>query len=72
MNGLGMLLGAGFSFLVVRLLNDLAFSKDGLSMWYYHPMAFMATVFCDLAILIPGIGLRIRRISKEIRDVEYL
>jgi ABC-type antimicrobial peptide transport system permease subunit len=72
MNGLGLLLGAGFSFLVIRLLNDLEFSKDGLSMWYVHPMAIMATVFCDLAILIPGIGLRIRRISKEIKDVDFL
>jgi ABC-type antimicrobial peptide transport system permease subunit len=72
MNGMGLLLGAGFSFLVIRLLNDLEFSQNGLSMWYYHPMAMMATVCCDLAILIPGIGLRIRKISKDIKDVDFL
>ncbi len=71
-NGMGVLLGAGISYLVIRLLNELLFAKDGLSMWYFHPMAFLATVVCDLAILIPGIGLRIHKISKDIKDVDFL
>lgn len=71
-NGMGVLLGVVFSLLVIRLLNDLVFYQNGLSMWYYHPMAFIATVVCDLAILIPGIGLRIRKISKDIKDVDFL
>lgn len=72
MNGIGLLIGVGLSFLTVSLLNEFLYHKDGLSMWYYHPTAFLAVVFCDLAILIPGIGLRIRNISKEIKEVNFL
>ncbi len=72
MNGIGLLIGVGISIVSVTLLNDLIYDKNGLSMWYYHPTAFFATVLCDLAILIPGIGLRIINISKEIRDVSFM
>lgn len=72
MNGIGLLIGVGLSILSVSLLNEFIYHKDGLSMWYYHPTAFLAALFCDLAILIPGIGLRIRNISKDIKDVNFL
>jgi hypothetical protein len=72
MNTLGLLLGISFSLLVISLLNEGVYHQDGLSMRYYHPTAFFATIFCDLAILIPGIGLRIHRISKEVREVNFL
>lgn len=41
-------------------------------MWYYHPTALIAVVICDLAILIPVIGLRILSISREVKDVDFL
>jgi ABC-type antimicrobial peptide transport system permease subunit len=72
MNGIGIFVGAGLSMLVVSLLNGWVYHKDGLSMWYYHPTAFLATLLCDLAILIPGIELRIRRISKDIKELNFL
>ncbi len=71
-NGIGILIGAGISMLVVSLLNEWVYHKDGLSMWYYHPTALMATLCCDLAILLPGIGFRIRRISKEFKELNFL
>lgn len=72
MNGMGLALGAGVCMLVISLLNEWVYHQDGLSMWYYHPTAFLATLFCDLSIIIPGIGLRIRRISKEIKELTFL
>lgn len=72
MNGMGLILGVGISLLAVTLLNEYIYHKDGMSMWYYHPTAFFAVVLCDLAILIPGIGLRIRNISRDIKDVSFL
>lgn len=72
MNGIGIIMGAGIIFLTVSLLNKFIYYKDGISMWYYHPMAFLAIFLCDLAILIPGIGLRIRSISKETKDLYFL
>ncbi len=72
MNGIGLMIGVVFSILTVSLLNEFIYHKDGISMAYYHPTAFLATILCELAILIPGIGLRIRNISKEIRDVSFL
>lgn len=72
MNGAGLVIGTVISMLTVTLLNSFIYHKDGLSMWYYHPTAFTAAILCDLAILIPGIGLRIRNISKEIKDVSFL
>lgn len=72
MNGMGLIIGVGFSILAVSLLNENIYFKDGLSMRYYHPTAFLAAIFCDIAILIPSIGLRIRNISKDIRDVYFL
>lgn len=72
MNVIGLLIGALICILTVSILNEFVYHKDGLSMWYFHPTAFFATLFCDLAILVPGIGLRIRRTSKEMKEVSFL
>lgn len=72
MNVIGLILGAVISVLTVTLLNDFIYHKDGLSMWYYHPTALLAVIICDLAILIPVIGLRILSISREVKDLNFL
>lgn len=72
MNGIGLIIGTGISILAVTLLNEFIYYKDGLSMWYYHPTALTAVIICDLAIIIPGIGLRIRNISREVENANFL
>lgn len=72
MNGLGIILGIIFSLIVISILNVFVYAKDGLSMSYYNRTALSAVIICDMAIIIPGIGLRIRTISKEVKEPEYL
>lgn len=72
MNGLGIILGIVFSLIVISVLNVFVYAKDGLSMRYYNRIALSAVIICDMAIIIPGIGLRIRTISNEVKEPEYL
>ncbi len=71
LNGLGLLLGSVISISVVSSLNQFVYSKDGIRMWYYHKTAFIAVVLCNLAILIPGIGLRIHGVRKDVKNALY-
>ena len=65
MNVLALLLGGILSVLAVSFLNEFVYKEDGIYMWYYHSIALHATLLCDAAILIPGIGLRIRMVLKK-------
>lgn len=65
MDGVGILLGGILTIIIVSLLNQFLFCSQGLVMRYFNATAFYATLFCNVAIILPGILLRFKFIRKS-------
>jgi len=64
MDLMGIIAGGIFLLLGVYLLNQLYLIPRGLMLFYYHPMALMGMLFCNLLVLIPLLVTRSRQLLK--------
>lgn len=55
LNVIGLLAGTILMFIIIFVLNGLLLEPQGMHLFYYHPVALLATVLCDFFVVVPVI-----------------
>ncbi|MBR6792290.1 MAG: ABC transporter permease [Ruminococcus sp.] len=63
-DGIALVAGTAITALFLYLFNNIALYPDGLYLEYFHPLALMGVIICNLVSLVPLILFRIGQIKK--------
>ena len=64
MDGIGIVAGGAIALLGIYLFNHLVLIPDGLMLLYYHPLAVGGMLLCNIAVFLPLVLTRSRRLLK--------
>lgn len=65
LDGIAMAAGGAILMVTLYLLNELYLIPRGLQLFYYHPLALLGTLLCNIMVIIPLIVTRTKQLLKE-------